>query len=72
MIIETSLFGIEVAAALVETAVSVTVIGRDPVPFLGSLGEEVGKFMLDLHRKKGVQFCLEEDVKEFIVSNGAL
>ena len=55
----------EVAAAFVESAASFTVIGRDPVPFLGSLGEEVGKFMLDLHMKKGVQFCLEEeDVKE--------
>ena len=62
----------EVAAALVETAASVTVIGRDPVPFLGSFGEEVGRFMLDLHMKKGVQFSLEEDVKEFIGSNGAL
>jgi len=72
VIIGTSFIGMEVAAALVETAASVTVIGRDPVPFLGSLGEEVGKFMLDLHRKKGVQFCLEEDVKEFIGSNGAL
>ena len=38
----------EVAAALVDTAASVTVIGRDPVPILGSLGEKVGKFMLDL------------------------
>ena len=72
VIIGTSFIGMEVAAALVETAASVTVIGRDPVPFLGSLGEEVGKFMLDLHRKKGVQFSLEEDVKEFIGSNGAL
>eukprot|EP00090_Calanus_glacialis_P004116 TRINITY_DN13049_c0_g1_i1.p1 TRINITY_DN13049_c0_g1~~TRINITY_DN13049_c0_g1_i1.p1 ORF type:complete len:535 (-),score=224.80 TRINITY_DN13049_c0_g1_i1:73-1677(-) len=72
VIIGTSFIGMEVAAALVDTAASVTVIGRDPVPFLGSLGEEVGRFMLDMHRKKGVQFCLEEDVKEFQGSNGAL
>ena len=72
VIIGTSYIGMEVAAALVETAASVTVIGRDPVPFLGSFGEEVGRFMLDLHMKKGVQFSLEEDVKEFIGSNGAL
>ena len=65
VIIGTSFIKMEVVAALVESAASFTVIGRDPVPFLGSLGEEVGKFMLDLLMKKGVQFCLEEeDVKE--------
>ena len=71
VIIGTSFIGMEVASALVESAASVTVIGRDPVPFLGPLGEEVGKFMLDLHMKKGGQLCLEEDVKKFIGINGA-
>ena len=50
VIIGTSFIGMEVASALVESAASVTVIGRDPVPFLGPLGEEVGKFMLDMKR----------------------
>lgn len=72
VVIGTSFIGMEVAAALVETAASVTVIGRDPVPFLASLGEEVGRFMLNMHRKKGVQFCLEEDVKEFQGNDGTL
>ena len=31
----------EVAASLVTTAASVTVIGKDPVPFFASLGEQV-------------------------------
>ena len=31
----------EVAAFLVTTAASVTVIGKDPVPFFASLGEQV-------------------------------
>ena len=53
VIIGTSFIGMEVASALVESAASVTVIGRDPVPFLGPLGEEVGKFMLDLHEEGG-------------------
>ena len=48
----TSFVGMEVAAALVDTLASVTVIGRDPVPFIGSLGEKVGKFMLDLLTKE--------------------
>ena len=33
----------EVAAFLVTTAASVTVIGKDPVPFYASLGEQVGQ-----------------------------
>ena len=33
--------GMEVAASLVTTAASVTVIGKDPVPFFASLGEQV-------------------------------
>ena len=33
--------GMEVAASLVTSAASVTVIGRDTTPFLASLGEQV-------------------------------
>lgn len=72
VIIGTSFIGMEVAAALVETAASVTIIGRDSVPFLGTLGEEVGRFMMNIHKEKGVQFCLEEEVKEFKGQNGVL
>ena len=72
VVIRASFIRMEVAASLVDTAASVTVICKDPVPFLGSLGEEVGRFMLNMHRKKGVQFCLEEDVKEFQGRNGTL
>ena len=71
VIIGTYFIRMEVAAAFVESAASFTVIGRDPVPFLESFGEEVGKLMLDLHMMKGVQFCLEVDVKVCGI-NGAL
>lgn len=65
VIIGTSFIGMEVAAAMVETAASVTVIGRDRVPFLASLGDEVGKYIMSLHQQQGVQFCLEQEVAEF-------
>ena len=68
----------EVAAFLVTTAASVTVIGKDPVPFFASLGEQVGqarpgtfdlilsaqvgRFLLGMHRENKVQFCLGEQV----------
>lgn len=65
VIIGTSFIGMEVAAALIEHAASVTVIGRDKVPFQASLGEEVGRALMALHQQKGVQFCMEEEVAEF-------
>jgi len=46
-------------------AASVTVLGKDRVPFLSSLGEEVGGHILATHKEKGVQFCLEEQVAAF-------
>ena len=39
--------GMEVAASLVTTAASVTVIGKDPVPFFASLGEQVSLIYID-------------------------
>ena len=65
VVIGTSFIGMEVAASLIDTAASVTVIGRDKVPFLASLGEEVGRFIMSTHQQKGVQFCMEEEVAEF-------
>ena len=42
----------EVAASLVTSAASVTVIGKDPVPFFASLGEQVSSLSnLFLHLK---------------------
>jgi len=70
VIIGTSFIGMEVAAALVETAASVTVIGRDTVPFQGSLGREVGRVIAELHREHGVQFCMEEQVAELCAEPG--
>jgi len=65
VVIGTSFIGMEVAASLIETAASVTVIGRDSVPFLSSLGEEVGRYIMAMHQQKGVQFCMEEEIAEF-------
>jgi len=65
VVIGTSFIGMEVAAALVETAASVTVIGRDKVPFMASLGEVVGRYIMSQHQSKGVQFVMGEEVAEF-------
>ena len=66
VIIGTSFIGMEVAAALVETAASVTVIGKGKFPFQASLGEEVGRWLMSLHQQQGVQFCMDEEVEQFI------
>jgi len=72
VIVGTSFIGMEVAASLVTTAASVTVIGKDPLPFFASLGEQVGKFLMGMHRENKVQFCMGEQVAEFIGSEGRL
>ena len=56
----------EVAAA------SVTVIDKDPLLFLRSLGEEVGRFMVNMHREKGVRFCLESLRKGTFLNDGII
>jgi NADPH-dependent 2,4-dienoyl-CoA reductase/sulfur reductase-like enzyme len=56
----------EAAAYCVEKVKSVTVIGRDTVPFRGVLGEEVGARLMALHKEKGVLFKMESGVTCFL------
>jgi Uncharacterized NAD(FAD)-dependent dehydrogenases len=58
--------GMEAAAYCVEKVKSVTVVGRDTVPFRGVLGEEVGARLMALHKEKGVLFKMESGVTRFI------
>ena len=58
--------GMEAAAYCVEKVKSVTVIGRDTVPFRAVLGEEVGARLMALHKEKGVLFKMESGVTRFL------
>jgi NADPH-dependent 2,4-dienoyl-CoA reductase/sulfur reductase-like enzyme len=56
----------ETAAYCVEKVKSVTVIGRDTVPFRAVLGEEIGARLMALHKEKGVLFRMESVVARFL------
>lgn len=66
VILGASFVGMEAAAYCVEKVKSVTVIGRDTVPFRGVLGEEIGARLMALHKEKGVLFKMESGVTRFI------
>lgn len=65
VIIGSSFIGMEVAAALVGKAASVTIVGNGPVPF-AAMGDEIGKYVQGLHEEKGVKFILNASPDEFV------
>ena len=56
VVIGTSFIAMEVASALAEREMQVTVVGRDAVPFATLLGDRVGAAIRALHESKGVEF----------------
>ena len=70
VVIGSSFIGMEVASILVDKVESITVVGRDSVPFRKSLGEKVGEIMMQMNKKKGIQFRMVDDVLEFTGEKG--
>ncbi|KDR21037.1 Apoptosis-inducing factor 3, partial [Zootermopsis nevadensis] len=66
VILGASFVGMEAAAYCVENVKSVTVIGRDIVPFRAILGKEIGSRLMGLHKEKGVLFKMESGVARFL------
>ncbi|MDL4913491.1 MAG: FAD-dependent oxidoreductase [Enterobacterales bacterium endosymbiont of Blomia tropicalis] len=56
VIVGNSFIGMEMASALRNRNVEVTVIARHPVPFAKQFGEEIGQYFYDLHKSNGVKF----------------
>lgn len=56
VIIGNSFIGMEMAGALRNRDVDVTVIARHSLPFAKTFGEEIGRYFYDLHRSNGVKF----------------
>ena len=59
VVIGSSFIGLEVAASLRSREREVTVISQDAVPLGNILGEELGRFVQQLHEKHGVRFLLD-------------
>ncbi|PNF40165.1 hypothetical protein B7P43_G09769 [Cryptotermes secundus] len=66
VILGASFVGMEAAASCVEKAKSVTVIGRDTVPFRAVLGEEIGARLMALFKEKNVLFKMQSGVARFL------
>ncbi len=63
VVIGSSFIGMEVAASLTHRDVDVSVATIDKTPFEKSLGAEVGRYFLNLHRDNGVEFYLDASVE---------
>ena len=58
VVLGTGFIGMEVAAALRERGLEVTVVGKESIPFENQLGVEIGGALKSFHEDKGVRFRL--------------
>ena len=58
MVIGASFIGLEVAASLRARGIDVTVVAPESLPLARIVGDDAGRFVLGLHREKGVRFEL--------------
>ena len=65
VLVGSSFIALELANALQEQEVSVSVVAPESVPFEKVLGERVGKKIQQNHEAQGVEFHLEQKVKTF-------
>ncbi|XP_036359117.1 apoptosis-inducing factor 3 isoform X1 [Octopus sinensis] len=72
VIIGSSFIGMEVAAAILEKAKSVTVISNANLPFKTVLGSHLAEKILQLHIDKGVKFQFNTSPTELKGNNGKL
>jgi len=63
VVIGSSFIGLEVAASLRARNLEVEVVSRDRVPLGQVMGDQVGRFVQQLHEEKGVRFHLGADLR---------
>ncbi|NLF32548.1 MAG: FAD-dependent oxidoreductase [Planctomycetes bacterium] len=65
VVVGASFIGMEVAAALRQRGLDVTVVAPDPVPFARTLGEPIGAMYRRVHEDEGTRFRLGDTVERF-------
>ncbi len=65
LIVGASFIGMETAASLKESGLSVTVVAPESTPFERTLGKEVGQMFEEMHKEKGVNFRLGQKIERF-------
>jgi NADPH-dependent 2,4-dienoyl-CoA reductase/sulfur reductase-like enzyme/nitrite reductase/ring-hydroxylating ferredoxin subunit len=63
VVVGSSFIGLEVAASLRARNLEVDVVSRDRVPLERVMGEQVGRFVQQLHEEKGVRFHLDANLR---------
>jgi len=58
IVLGTSFIGMEAASALTERGLTVTVIGKEKLPFEQQFGSGVASALLSLHKRRGIRFVL--------------
>jgi NADPH-dependent 2,4-dienoyl-CoA reductase/sulfur reductase-like enzyme/nitrite reductase/ring-hydroxylating ferredoxin subunit len=58
VVLGASFIGLEAAASLRKRGLDVTVVGPEAIPLARILGDEVGRFVRDVHEENGVMFKL--------------
>ncbi|GFS84404.1 apoptosis-inducing factor 3 [Trichonephila clavipes] len=71
-IVGSSFIGMEVASYLLGKASSITVIGRNSVPFATVFGKEIGTKIKAMFEEKGVVFYSGKDIVKFNGTDGCL
>ncbi|MCM3519825.1 FAD-dependent oxidoreductase [Staphylococcus xylosus] len=64
-IVGAGFIGAELASSLKKLGKEVTILERSPLPLSHILGEEMGKYFLQMHQNSGVQTIMEDSVVQF-------
>jgi NADPH-dependent 2,4-dienoyl-CoA reductase/sulfur reductase-like enzyme/nitrite reductase/ring-hydroxylating ferredoxin subunit len=72
VVVGASFIGMEVAAALRQRGLEVTVVAPEPVPFERVFGERIGRMYRHVHEKKGAAFRFGSRVERFDGADGAV
>ena len=72
VVIGSGFIGLEVAAALVERGIQVSVVGRESLPLEQALGMELAQVVKALHEARGVRFHLEATATRITASEVTL
>ena len=65
VVVDSTFIGMEAAGLRVDKVESVTVIGRDSFPFRKSLGKQIGKVVMRIHKERGVKFRMLDEVQSY-------
>lgn len=66
VVIGSGFIGAEIASSCRHAGIDVTLFERAPLPLARIFGDEIGKYFLQLHEDKGIDFITDDSIVEFI------